>query len=125
MLIVALALALSGPVPSPVAPPVAARDPFVSLADADVSCGGLASCPPLQRVDLDAIKVQGVVAGTASPRAMLVLPDGTAHIVKVGDVVGRHFGRVSSIRPGAVTVSEEFWTFLGGHITEKHVLQTG
>lgn len=124
MLLFALALAAAAPsVPTTALAGGTARDPFASLADT-AALTTPEWLPALQKVEVDSVKLQGVVVGTASPRAMLVLPDGTVHIVRLGDVVGRHLGRVTSIRTGVVVVSEDWRDVLGGHTVEKHELSS-
>lgn len=92
------------------APPTAAiaepRDPFSSIVDEAMDLG---MRPPLERYPVDAMKVHGVVSRTASPRALVVLPDGTTHVVRVGDAVGPNLGRVKAIESGKVVVVEAWF----------------
>lgn len=96
-----LAFAALATLPATAAP----RDPFAPIGDADVSCFGR---PPLQRVPLAALAVQGVVANTAAPRALVKLPDGSVHLVRIGDGLGPNLGRVVAITPAGVVVAEAF-----------------
>lgn len=82
------------------------RDPFASTLDEDVTRCFERS--PLERVPLAAITIQGVIASTASPRALVKLPDGTIHLVRVGAGLGPNFGRVAAIRAAGVEVIESF-----------------
>jgi Tfp pilus assembly protein PilP len=106
MLLAALLLALAPPEPAP-------RDPFVPF-DAQPQLNG-----PLL-VPLHHLKVEGVVVATA-PRAMVRTPDGTSHVVRVGDAIGTRFGRVAAIRPGVVEVREAYIDAFG--ITRYDTLQ--
>lgn len=81
------------------------RDPFASSLDDEIACFGRT---PLERVALAAVTVQGVVAETAAPRALLKLPDGTVHLARVGDGIGPSFGRIAAIRAGGIEVLEVF-----------------
>ena len=82
------------------------RDPFASTLDDDVI-----RCferTPLERVPLAAITIQGVIASTASPRALVKLPDGTTHLVRVGAGIGPNLGRVAAIRADGLEIIESF-----------------
>jgi Tfp pilus assembly protein PilP len=92
------------------------RDPFAAYPDDVIEC----FVSPLQRLPLEALTVQGIVIGTASPRALIVLPDGTSHHVRVGTPVGKNFGQVTAITPKGVAVVEEFRDAFG----ERHKLRT-
>lgn len=97
------------------------RDPFSAYPDEDV----IRCCEngPLQRFPVDAMKLQGVVIGTAAPRALVILPDGTAHLVRVGTNVGKNFGRIESIGPkGAVVVEEFREPIVGRRIAQRTLL---
>src|SRR4051812_44142161 len=111
---VVLALASDPAVPPP-------RDPFASLLNKDVGDG---QKPLLERTKLDDMRLQGVVAGTAAPRALVALPDGTTHLIRVGTALGTNAGRVVAIRPGVVVVREEFIDFTGYRNREDVELTT-
>lgn len=81
------------------------RDPFSAYPD-DVICS--LGDEPIQRVPLAALKLQGIIAGTASPRALVLHPDGTSHLVKVGTLIGKNLGQVSAITPKGVVVDEAY-----------------
>jgi len=83
------------------------RDPFLAFTVSVIER------TPLQRYEVDRITVQGIIENTSSPRALVILPDGSTHVVRVGDTLGKNFGRALSIRAGTVTVREELrdWTF--------------
>jgi glucose/arabinose dehydrogenase len=97
------------------------RDPFESYTTGTVIDPRL---PILQRTPIDAMKLQGVASNTASPRALLLLPDGSTHVVKVGDAVGPLLGRITAIRPGQVVIVEKSLDVLGHSHTTKTVLTT-
>lgn len=80
------------------------RDPFSAYPDDVIRCFDA----PIQRVPIAALKVQGFVAGIPSPRALILHPDGTSHLVKVGTPIGNNLGQVAAITPGGVTVEEHF-----------------
>jgi Tfp pilus assembly protein PilP len=86
------------------------RDPFTPWQPAIVSAGS----GPLQRYPLEALKLRGVVAATASPRALVEAPDGASHLARVGDGIGTSFGRIAAIRPDALVVVERYRDAIGG-----------
>jgi type IV pilus assembly protein PilP len=71
----------------------------------------------LQRFELDNLNLVAVVVGTATPMAMVEDPSGKGHTVKIGTLVGKHFGQVKHIRRGEIIVQEEFRDFTGRRIS--------
>ena len=96
------------------------RDPFTSILESEVTQYA-GDRTPIERVPLDAIKLAGVV-DDASPRALITLPDGSSHVLRVGDVVGEHFGVVKAIGHGRVVVVEHFHNAIGASFASTHVL---
>lgn len=90
------------------------RDPFAAVTPV---IDDTTARPPVQRYPVDALKVQGLVE-TASPRALVALPDGSTVVVRVGDVVGAYGGVVRAIGRGRLVVREVVLDPLG----ERHVL---
>jgi Tfp pilus assembly protein PilP len=117
-MLLALLLAMSPPADAPVnltlqaakAAAQAHRDPFEAYdATPDVGDG------PLQ-VALHRLKLEGVVAGTASPRALIQTPDGKSHVARVGDPIGTRWGRIAAIKAGRVEIKEAYRDPLTGAI---------
>src|SRR4051812_4144282 len=94
------------------------RDPFAAADTAQPK-----GTTPIQMVAVDALKLQAIVE-TASPRAMVALPNGAVVFVRVGDVVGDRFGVVTSIAHGRVVVKERLHNAIGETSTSTHVLTT-
>jgi hypothetical protein len=99
MLILAAVLALA-------ATP-AARDPFMPYQGGDmvVECDAVhaAAC-----IGADDFRITGIVSGTATPRVMLELKNGTSVMLRVGDVlIG---GRIKAIRRTGVVVEHIAWS---------------
>lgn len=61
----------------------------------------------LQRFDIDELKLTAIIYGTSARRAVLVDPAQKSHIVREGQIVGRNFGRISSIKRNSIVVQEE------------------
>jgi type IV pilus assembly protein PilP len=98
------------------------RDPFRSYLDelqvTEEQTGDTSKLTKLQKLDLDKLRLVTVVVGTATPMAMVEDPDGVGHTIRVGTLVGKHFGQVKYIRRGEVVIQEEFRDF-----TQKRVAQ--
>lgn len=78
------------------------RDPFAPYGGPDddvIECIGV-----LRDADLGAIRLTGVVVGTASPTALVQAPDGTSAALKVGTVLSRAMAEVKAIRRDRVVV---------------------
>ena len=71
----------------------------------------------LQRFDIDQLKLVGVIVGTATPTAMVEDPQGMGHVVKVGTLMGKHWGQVKHIRRGEIIIQEEFRDFTGRRVS--------
>jgi type IV pilus assembly protein PilP len=72
---------------------------------------------PLELFELDQLKVVAVVVGTAAPRAMIEDPAGVGHIVRIGELIGRHRGQIRFIRREGVIVREEFRKYTGERVS--------
>lgn len=95
--------------------PAGKRDPFQGFLNKsrDAATKVAEDAPPLQRWDVEKFALKGVIWDTASPRALLLDPDGLGHVVRVGTYVGRNWGKVSAISPAGVVVTEEYQTLDG------------
>ena len=62
---------------------------------------------PLERLDLDELKLVAVVWDIPKPRAMVEDRGGKGYILSVGTRIGRNQGQVSKITPEGVVVSEK------------------
>lgn len=95
--------------------PAGKRDPFQgflnkgSRADAELP----ENAPPLQRWDIEKFLLRGVIWDTPAPRALLIDPEGTGHVVRVGTYVGRNWGKVTAIAEDGLVVTEEYQTLDG------------
>ncbi len=83
------------------------RNPFraPTLADgtmADMMLPGT----PLERYDLNELKLVGILWDVKTPKAMMVDPQGEVHVLGKDDRVGRKRGYIAVIREGEVVVVE-------------------
>jgi type IV pilus assembly protein PilP len=92
--------------------PIGKRDPFrpywVDQALEDADKQETRTLSDLERLELDQLKLVGIVSGTSTPTAMFEDPDGRGHVVHVGTAMGKHGGRVSKIKKDEVVIMEEF-----------------
>lgn len=94
------------------------RDPFRTyFAELEHEETETRKLTELQMFDLDQLKLVAVVVGTATPLAMVEDPTGKGHAVKVGTVIGKHWGQVKHIRRGEIIIQEEFRDFTGRRVT--------
>lgn len=90
--------------------PEGKRDPFQAYSPAksvqsDVSLGPQL---PLQRFDLDQLKIAAIIWDVPQPKAMVTDPTGKGHILSLNERVGKNSGYVAAIREGEIVVIEAF-----------------
>jgi Tfp pilus assembly protein PilP len=89
------------------------RDPFKSLLVLQEKKKDYSKLPPIQQVDLQVLKVLGVVMDQkGSNRAMIQTPDGKTYVIKKGDIIGKNEGEVVSIGLDGITIREQFLDFM-------------
>lgn len=102
--------------------PIGKRDPFSNFIQTD-KLPEVSADAPLQRYEVGDLMVTGVVWGE-NPKAMLLAPDNSVHVVQIDTYVGRNWGRVSEITTDSVVVREE-WMINGSElVTREHNLTT-
>jgi Tfp pilus assembly protein PilP len=77
------------------------RDPFSPPASAAPAAGA-----PLERLDLDQVRLVALVHDARPPRALLEDTAGIGYIVGVGTPIGRRGGTVVAIEPGRLRIRE-------------------
>jgi type IV pilus assembly protein PilP len=92
--------------------PVGKRDPFrpyyVDQALEETEKDSQRTLTDLEKLELDQLKLVGIVSGTSTPTAMFEDPDGRGHVVHIGTAMGRNGGRVSKIKKDEVVIMEEY-----------------
>lgn len=89
--------------------PTGKRDPFLPYEAANQGYGAaLGPVFPLQKFDLDQLKIVGIIWDVRHPKAMIVDPTGKGYVVKVNEKIGRNNGYVARIREGEIVVVESF-----------------
>jgi type IV pilus assembly protein PilP len=79
---------------------------------------------PLQRWDLERLKVIGILWEVRAPKAMVRDPDGVVYTVMKNSKVGRYSGYVAAIREGEVVVIETL-EYDGQSKKETKILELG
>lgn len=84
------------------------RDPFRSFIAKEtvVPTGGQVG--PLQMHEIDQYELRGIVWNIGEPRAMVEDPDGVGHVVELGTLIGKNWGKVTQIKPNALIITEEY-----------------
>ena len=85
------------------------RDPFRSFIQKEVVVnhdGG--ALGPLQLHEIDAHMLTGIIANPSAPHALVRDPDGIGHVVELGTLVGRNWGKVTEINPAKIVITEEY-----------------
>lgn len=92
------------------------RNPFKTfIVKATERSAVVAPKTPLQRHELDQLKLVAIIWGVNSPAAMVETPDGKGYSIKKGDLIGNREGRVKRIEKDRVIVEERF-TPAGGEV---------
>jgi Tfp pilus assembly protein PilP len=99
--------------------PQGRRDPFDALIKEKLLAPPTAAQPPgpvidparprgpLERFDLSALKLIGIVWGDLGRRAMIRAPDGKGYFVTVGMYMGQNGGRIMAITDGHLVLEEQ------------------
>ena len=77
---------------------------------------------PLERYELDELKLAGIMWDVKSPKAMIIDPQGEVHVIGKDDRIGRKRGYIAVIREGEVVVVETA-SFNGENTYSSRVLR--
>ncbi len=77
---------------------------------------------PLQRFDMDDLRLIGIIWDVKEPKAMFMDPESKVHILSRDDRIGKNNGYVAAIREGEVVVVETIRA-KGESITTSRVLK--
>ncbi len=85
------------------------RDPFIPYTS-PVAATVVARGPllPLQKFEIDQLKLVGVITGGRTPMAMIIDPKQKVHYVKKNAKIGRDNGYVAKIREGELVIIENY-----------------
>lgn len=141
LMLVALALPLSGPVATAQAPPAANGGPAPAQADGAPSAPAKRRDPfrpftlnvrpearvpltPLQRYELGQLSVVATVWDVSPPRAMVEDSFGMGYIITLGTLIGSNGGVVTAIEPQRVLVEERVLDYYGREQINRLVMET-
>ena len=104
--------------------PIGKRDPFQNVfgnrEDQPVRVEGRKPTP-LQRWSLDQLRLSLTVTGTSSPMAMLEDPENRGWPVRLGDFVGKNWGKVTSIQRDQIVVTETITDHSTGRVYPQNI----
>lgn len=89
------------------------RDPFRRLIKKESDDDHVVFVPPLERYDLEKLKLVGVITGTTKNKAMIVDPEDKMHIVHEGMRIGLRRGKILRISKSKLFVEERVVNLLG------------
>lgn len=116
---------------------LAGRDPFrssTSEGNDEVVTGTKGNGPRpdlqrtreyLERFELDTLTMVGTFAKESSKWALIRDPDGVVHRVSVGNYVGKNHGKINSIKPNEVALSEFIADGAGGWMVRAASMALG
>ena len=116
---------------------LAGRDPFrqsTSEGSDEAVAGNVGSGPRpdlqrtreyLERFELDTLTMVGTFEKETSKWALIRDPDGVVHRVAVGNYLGKNHGKVGSIEPGEVQLSEFIADGSGGWLVREASMALG
>ena len=84
------------------------RDPFRPFSEAKIAEDADDQVPllPLQRFELDQLKLIGIIWDVVEPKAMFLDPNAEVYTIGKDERIGRHSGYIATIREGEVVVVE-------------------
>jgi len=88
--------------------PANRRDPFLPYESINSDGSVLGPLFPLQKFDVDQLKLIGIIWDVKSPKAMILDPTGKGYVVKANERVGRHSGYIAKIRENEIVIVEMF-----------------
>jgi len=99
------------------------RNPFqVPLLSDGSSVEVMVPGTPLERYEVDELKLVGILWDVRAPKAMFIDPVGEVHVLSKDDRIGRRRGYVAVIREGEVVIVEAS-TFGGDNAFATRVLR--
>ncbi len=108
--------------PDPFKPLIAVEPPKAAPA-AKIEAAMREGATPLEKVDLDQLKVVALVWGIPEPRALIETSKGDGFIITLGTPVGKRYGTVTQITSSGVVVTEKVESSLGKFKNQERTLK--
>ncbi|MBI3398053.1 MAG: pilus assembly protein PilP [Deltaproteobacteria bacterium] len=80
--------------------------PFITKATERVTV--IVPKTPLQKYDVEQLKLVAIIWGVDNPMAMVEAPDGKGYRIKKGNLIGNKDGRVKRIEKDKIVIEEKF-----------------
>ena len=78
---------------------------------------------PLQRIPVIDMTVESIIISRRRSVAHVITPDGKAHIITVGTLLGRHKGKVVRMNSDEIIIEEQFEDYLGRAFKQETALR--
>ena len=86
--------------------PKSRRDPFQSMVQLIKIAKAQSELPPLQRIEINDLKLLGIIWGGYGYFGLVQTPDGKGYTVKEGMLVGPNNGVIKSVSENRIIVAE-------------------
>ena len=85
------------------------RDPYRSFISRMVTVeGDEGALGPLQLYEIDQYRLLGIIWNTGTPRALVEDPYESRHVVGIGTLIGKNWGKITQIKPEEIVITEEY-----------------
>lgn len=100
------------------------RDPFQALPlKTQTKRRPRENLSPLERYDLGALKLVGIIWDAKDPRAMVEDSAGLGYVVKIGTPIGPNEGKIKEIKSSEVVIEENYVDFYGARKSRRVSMQ--
>jgi type IV pilus assembly protein PilP len=83
------------------------RSPFEQIGESSTVDVAASPDHPLQNYSTSALKFKGTVTQSNSMIAFILAPDSKLYQVKLGDIIGKHYGKIVKIYPDRIEIEEK------------------
>jgi len=105
--------------------PTGRRDPFKSLLQLEKKQRDITTLPPIQQIDLENVKVVGIVVDPVRGTQAMVRAGGNqTYVVRVGTIIGKNEGEIVEITLQGIRVVEKFLDFMNRETRKETFLKS-
>lgn len=76
---------------------------------------------PIQNYDVSKFTVSGIITGLKENKALIIDPTGKGYVVRQGMLIGNNDGRITTISPSSIEISEQFRDD-SGHVKKRKIV---